>query len=77
MKATSCTQRSVLAEATRRGWIFERMAGDFMLIRGMLEGDWAEDTHSDYLVLQSGQEVAMTYDEEIIGCKINSIGPEN
>jgi len=65
------------AEATRRGWVFERMAGDLTLIRGMLEGDWAEDTHSDYLVLQPGQEVAMTYDEEIIGCKINSIGPES
>lgn len=59
------------AAAARRGWIFERMAGDLVLIRRLLNGDW----ESDFLRLEPGQQVTMTYDEEIIGCKIFSLIP--
>jgi hypothetical protein len=52
------------AKATRRGWSFERMNGDLILIRRLLAGDW----QNDFLVLQPGQQVTMTYDEGIIGC---------
>ena len=52
------------ADADRRGWAFERVAGDLVLIRRLLEGDW--DT--DFLVLQPGQQLAMTYDDDVIGC---------
>jgi len=51
------------AEAARRGWAFERMAGDLTLIRRLLAGDWA----TDFLVVPAGEEVKMTYDEEILG----------
>lgn len=50
-------------EAERRGWSFERMAGDLVLIRRLLRGDWEED----FLVLEPGQVVKMTYDEDILG----------
>ncbi len=43
------------AEASRRGWRFERVAGDLVLIRDLLFGDWSED----FLVLQPGQKVGM------------------
>lgn len=49
-------------EATRHGWAFERVAGDMILIRRLLNGDWNED----FLVLQPGQKLGMSYDEEII-----------
>ena len=50
-------------EATRRGWTFERLAGDLILIRKLLGGEWDEQ---DFLVLQPGQQVRMTYTEDII-----------
>jgi hypothetical protein len=49
-------------EAQRRGWNFERVAGDLVLIRRLLNGDW----NSDFLVLQPGQKLGMSYDEHII-----------
>lgn len=42
-------------EAGRRGWSFEREAGDLVLIRKLLFGDWGDD----FLLLQPGQSVAM------------------
>lgn len=52
------------AEADRRGWTFDRLAGDLVLIRRLLEGDWDDD----FLVLQPGQAVKMTYDERVVTC---------
>lgn len=51
-------------EASRRGWTFERMAGDLVLIRRLLKGDW--DT--DFLRLEPGQQITMTYDDDVIRC---------
>ena len=38
--------------------------GDMVLVRRLLFGDWAED----FLVLQPGQSLAMSYDDRVIGC---------
>ena len=51
------------AEAARRGWTFERLAGDLVLIRKLLWGEWEA---ADFLVLQPGQQIRMTYAEDII-----------
>jgi hypothetical protein len=56
-------ERRAQAEAERRGWRFERMAGELLLLRRLLDADWADD----FLVLQPGQRLAMTYDEDVIG----------
>jgi len=53
-------------EASRRGWTFEKIAGDIVLVKRLLDGDW----ESDYLVVPPGNTVVMTYDENIIGCKV-------
>jgi hypothetical protein len=58
-------------DAQRRGWRFERLAGDLVLIRRLLNADWGED----FLVLQPGQAIEMTGGEEIIQVK-NITGPE-
>ena len=50
-------------EAARRGWTFERLAGDLVLIRRLLWGEWDA---ADFLVLQPGQQIRMTYAEDII-----------
>lgn len=49
-------------EAVRRGWAFERVAGDIILIRRLLFGDWNED----FLTLQPGQKLGMSYDADVI-----------
>ncbi len=56
------------AEAERRGWVFDRVAGDMVLIKRLLEGDWEKD----YLVLRPGEQVKMTYDEGVIGCAMEA-----
>jgi len=53
-------------DAARRGWVFDRVAGDLVLIRRLIEGDW----ENDFLVLKPGEQVKMTYDEQIIGCTL-------
>jgi hypothetical protein len=50
------------AEADRRGWRFERLAGELLLIRRLLDGDWDDD----FLVLEAGQRLAMSYDSDVI-----------
>jgi hypothetical protein len=55
-------------EAARRGWTFERMAGDLILLRRLLDGEWGTGAASDFLILQPGQRVAMTYDDRVIDC---------
>jgi hypothetical protein len=61
---STAVEANTRQEATRRGWTFERMVGDLVLIRRLLSGEWQED----FLVLEPGQRVAMTYDAGVIGC---------
>lgn len=51
------------SEAERRGWTYERLAGDLVLVRRLLMGDWK----SDFLILQPGQHVTMTHSDDVIG----------
>jgi hypothetical protein len=53
------------AEAARRGWVYDRLIGDLVLIRRLLEGDWEDD----FLFVPPGQQVFMSYDDAVIGCK--------
>lgn len=62
----SAVEAQARSQAAGRGWQFERMTGDLVLIRRLLAGEWGED----FLVLQPGQESIMTYDEEIIGYRM-------
>jgi len=52
------------AEATRRGWTFERLAGNLVLVRRLLNGDWEKD----FLVIQPGEQITMAYDDEVVSC---------
>ncbi len=49
-------------DAAQNGWRFERMTGDLVLIRKLLDGDW----DMDFLTLSPGQRVEMIGGEEII-----------
>jgi hypothetical protein len=50
--------------ALRRGWLFERLTGDLVLIRKLLMGEW--DDH--FLRLAPGETIGMSYDDAIIEC---------
>jgi hypothetical protein len=49
-------------DATENGWRFEQLAGDLVLIRKLLDGEWDED----FLTVAPGQKVQMVGGEEII-----------
>ncbi len=49
-------------EADRRGWAFERIEGNLVLLRRLIDGDWNEDV----LVLQPGERLAMSYDDGVV-----------
>jgi len=59
----SSVEQRARADAGRRGWNFEKLRGDLGLVQRLLNGSWDED----FLVVQPGQSIKMTYDEEIIG----------
>jgi len=50
------------AEAGRRGWRFERVEGSLLLLKRLLDGDWDDD----FLVLQPGEHLAMSYDSGVM-----------
>lgn len=49
--------------AEKYGWHFERLAGDLILIRRLLFGDWDAE---DFLVLQPGQMIEMVGGDEVV-----------
>lgn len=59
---SSAVEQKARDEAARRGWTYERVAGEMMLMHRLLNGDWNED----FLVLQPGQKLGMSYDEDVI-----------
>ena len=59
---TQSVEQMARDEAERRGWTFERVAGNLVLVRRLLNADWNED----FLILQPGQKLGMTYDDDII-----------
>ena len=53
------------SDAERRGWRYEQMAGDLVLVRRLLAGDW----DADFLVLQPGEMIEMAGGEAIVSAR--------
>ena len=51
------------AEVRDKNWTYEEIAGDTVLIRKLLCGDWDEQ---DFLILQPGQKIAASNDDAVI-----------
>lgn len=49
-------------ESEMRGWRFERVTSDLGLIERLVEGEWDED----FIVVQPGQQLAMSYDDSVV-----------
>jgi hypothetical protein len=63
---SSAAEAMTQEDARQKGWRYERLAGDMVLVRRLLEGDWGED----YVVLQPGEQVIMTYDGGVVGTQV-------
>lgn len=50
-------------EAADAGWKFEKLAGDLILLRRLVNGDWKG---GDYLLVQPGERIAATHDNSIV-----------
>jgi hypothetical protein len=48
--------------AAQRGWQFERLTGDLVLIRKLLMGEWDEN----FLRLAPGETIGMSYDDNVV-----------
>ncbi len=50
--------------AAQRGWSFERVAGDLVLIRRLLDGAWQDD----FLIVEPGEQIEMSGDDDVMRC---------
>ena len=50
------------ADAKGNGWEFEKILGDWRLLRNLVNGEWNED----FLILKPGQRIAATNDVEVL-----------
>ncbi len=55
-------QHRAREESELRGWRFESVFSDLTLIERLMNGEW----NDDFLVLQPGQQLAMSYDEGVV-----------
>jgi hypothetical protein len=62
-EVTAIAEARAQDDAARRGWRFERLAGELLLIRRLIDGDWDP---TDFLVLKPGEVLAMSYDEGVV-----------
>jgi hypothetical protein len=61
--ATAMAEVRARKDAEQRGWALEKLVGELILIRRLIDGDWDE---ADFLVLAPGELLAMSYDESVI-----------
>jgi hypothetical protein len=56
-------ERETRELAARRGWAYEKLAGDMRLIRALVRGEWNPE---DFLVVPPGGRITARYDEKIV-----------
>jgi hypothetical protein len=61
-------QAAARQAAAAHGWAFDRLPTNLVLLQRLLNGDWEED----FLVVPLGQEIAMSYDDEILCARLPS-----
>ncbi len=56
-------EQNARAEADKRGWKFEKVAGDISLIQRLVNGEWDP---KEFLIVPPGHQVAASYDDGVI-----------
>ena len=62
-EAAAAAENRARGDADRRGWRFDRLAGQLVLVKRLIDGAWDP---ADYLVLQPGESLAMSYGEDVV-----------
>lgn len=63
LEADSRFEEEARWEAAERGWRFDKLAGDLILLRRLISGDWKGN---DFQVAQPGQRINASYDNSIV-----------
>ncbi len=63
LEADSRFEEEARWEAADRNWQFEKLAGDLILVRRLLNGDWGG---GDFVLAQPGERLSAAYDGSII-----------
>lgn len=63
LEADNRFEEEAQSEAAEAGWKFEKLAGDLILLRRLVNGDWKG---GDYLLVQPGERIAATHDDSIV-----------
>lgn len=61
--ATTAVEADARAQASKRGWTFERLPADFSLVYRLCDGDWADE---DFLVVPPGKTTQASYENDIL-----------
>ncbi len=61
-------EEEVEREARQRGWLFETLAADLVLIHQLLNGDWALNENENFVIIPPCGSVDLTYDDDIFKC---------
>lgn len=59
---SSAAEAKARSQAAQRGWLFECITGDLILLRRLLNGDW----QNDFLVLQPDERSSASNDEQVV-----------
>jgi hypothetical protein len=62
-RGAAATEARARDDAERRDWAFTKLPGDLVLVKRLIDADWGVD---DFLVLQPGERLAMSFDEGVI-----------
>ena len=55
-------------EANRHGWAFELLAGDLLILRDLLNGNWVDKDNKNFIVIPPNHCLETTYDKQIFRC---------
>jgi hypothetical protein len=58
----SAVETRARTEAVEQGWGYDRLPGDMVLVKRLVDGDWADD----FLVLQPGERSVQAWDEGVV-----------
>lgn len=62
---TAGMRENVERDANKRGWVFSTLAGDLVLIRQLINGEWAS---ANFMVIPPNHIVGLSYDQSIFNC---------
>ncbi len=61
-------EEEVKRDAKQRGWAFETVIADLILINQLLNGAWVQSDNSDFIIIPPFKSIDATFDNDIFKC---------